>query len=78
MDDLDLASKILTYLSMTLSVSWFALHLNEIVGVITIITLISAIVANIAKTKRYNSERRIQEYEHLDRELHKNDEEKPD
>lgn len=77
MDDLDLASKILTYLSMTLSVSWFALHLNEIVGVITIITLISAIVANIAKTKRYNSERRIQEYDHLNKEINKH-EEKPD
>ena len=76
MDNLEFNSRILTIISMSLSASWFALHLDMIVGIVTLIALISAIIANVARIKRDNTSRKIEQYKLLDEEIkHKKEDE---
>lgn len=78
MNNLELTSRALTFCSISLSASWFALNLDIIVGIVTLLALISAIIANIVRIKRDNSARRIDELHELERQINKKNEKKPD
>lgn len=73
---MDNKHNLLTIIGFGMSGSWFLLleqHLNIIIGILTIIVLISALIANIAKTRRENSSRRIDELHELERQIGKNE-----
>lgn len=63
-------NNILSTISLGMGGSWLLIdHLNVIIAFLTIVVCVTAIVANIARTRRENSKRRIDEYDHLNKEI---------